>query len=101
MRMARKPSAIARELLRNFPKGGKRRRKRNNRKRKGDAGAEKSLERANNGGAPDGEETEADVEEGVEVDAEECVVDEAGASDRDDDDAGASDEDDDSAVVDA
>jgi ribonuclease E len=28
MRMARKPSAIARELLRNFPKGGKRRRKR-------------------------------------------------------------------------
>ncbi len=35
MRMARKPSAMARELLRNFPKGGKRRRKRNNRKRKG------------------------------------------------------------------
>ncbi|HEX7059817.1 MAG TPA: DEAD/DEAH box helicase family protein [Solirubrobacterales bacterium] len=31
MRMARKPSAIARELLRNFPKGGKRRRKRNKR----------------------------------------------------------------------
>ena len=30
MRMARKPSAIARELLRNFPKGGKRRRKRGN-----------------------------------------------------------------------
>jgi ribonuclease E len=29
MRMARKPSAVARELLRNFPKGGKRRRKRN------------------------------------------------------------------------
>jgi superfamily II DNA/RNA helicase len=28
MRMARKPSAIARELLRNFPKGAKRRRKR-------------------------------------------------------------------------
>ncbi|HXR31665.1 MAG TPA: DEAD/DEAH box helicase family protein, partial [Solirubrobacterales bacterium] len=47
MRMARKPSAIARELLRNFPKGGKRR-KRPNKKRgtrkdaetaKGDAGA--------------------------------------------------------------
>jgi ribonuclease E len=32
MRLARKPSAVARELLRNFPKGGKRRRKR---KRKG------------------------------------------------------------------
>jgi hypothetical protein len=27
MRMARKPSAVARELLRNFPKGGKRRRR--------------------------------------------------------------------------
>ena len=36
MRMARKPSAIARELLRNFPKGGKRRRKRS--KRKGEEG---------------------------------------------------------------
>jgi superfamily II DNA or RNA helicase len=36
MRMARKPSAIARELLRNFPKGGKRR-KRN--KRKGEQGS--------------------------------------------------------------
>ncbi len=41
MRMARKPSAVARELLRNFPKGGKRRRKKRN-KRKG-------------GGAPNGE----------------------------------------------
>ncbi len=29
MRLARKPSAVARELLRNFPKGGKRRRRRN------------------------------------------------------------------------
>ncbi len=35
MRMARKPSATARELLRNFPKGGKRRRKR----KKGKGGA--------------------------------------------------------------
>ena len=42
MRMARKPSAVARELLRNFPKGGKRRRKR---KRGG----------GENGGAPEGE----------------------------------------------
>jgi hypothetical protein len=31
MRMARKPSAVARELLRNFPKGGKRRRTRGKR----------------------------------------------------------------------
>ena len=34
MRMARKPSAVARELLRNFPKGGKKRRRR--RKKAGD-----------------------------------------------------------------
>jgi ribonuclease E len=37
MRMARKPSAVSRELLRNFPKGGKRRRKR---KGGGNGGAE-------------------------------------------------------------
>jgi ribonuclease E len=42
MRMARKPSAVARELLKNFPKGGKRRRK-----RKRSKGAE------GNGGAPE------------------------------------------------
>ena len=36
MRMARKPSAIARELLRNFPKGGKRRRKRGKKRPKRD-----------------------------------------------------------------
>jgi ribonuclease E len=45
MRMARKPSAVARELLRNFPKGGKRRRKKRN-KRKGGA--------QNGEGAPNG-----------------------------------------------
>ncbi|HEX5376081.1 MAG TPA: DEAD/DEAH box helicase family protein [Solirubrobacterales bacterium] len=39
MRMARKPSAIARELLRNFPKGGKRR-KRPNKKRAPKKGGE-------------------------------------------------------------
>jgi ribonuclease E len=40
MRMARKPSGVARELLRNFPRGGKRRRKK--RKRKGDAEGSKA-----------------------------------------------------------
>ena len=45
MRMARKPSAVARELLKNFPKGGKRRRKR---KRKD---AQKG--RGGNGAAPE------------------------------------------------
>jgi ribonuclease E len=33
MRLARKPSGVARELLRNFPKGGRRRRKRGNKRR--------------------------------------------------------------------
>ncbi|HEX4307643.1 MAG TPA: helicase-related protein, partial [Solirubrobacterales bacterium] len=52
MRMARKPSAVARELLRNFPKGGKRRRKR---KRGGNGNGEnengRGPEAARNGGA--------------------------------------------------
>ena len=41
MRMARKPSAVARELLRNFPKGGKRRRQR---RRKGSNGEDRRRE---------------------------------------------------------
>lgn len=44
MRMARKPSAVARELLKNFPKGGRRRRKR--KRKDGQNGG------ADNGGAP-------------------------------------------------
>ena len=48
MRMARKPSAVARELLKNFPKGGKRRRKR---KRNGAAQGENGA--SENGGAPE------------------------------------------------
>ncbi|HEU4463244.1 MAG TPA: DEAD/DEAH box helicase family protein [Solirubrobacterales bacterium] len=36
MRMARKPSAVARELLKNFPKGGKRRRKRKRKQQSAD-----------------------------------------------------------------
>ena len=43
MRMARKPSAVARELLRNFPKGGKRRRRRS--KRGGEANGDESPAR--------------------------------------------------------
>ena len=60
MRMARKPSAIARELLRNFPKGGKRRNKRN--KKRGKKGGQ-------NGGAPNGEAVAAEkVGETTEID---------------------------------
>jgi superfamily II DNA or RNA helicase len=52
MRMARKPSAIARELLRNFPKGGKRRNRRNKKRGKKDG---------ENGGASDREVTAAET----------------------------------------
>ncbi|MGZ5314791.1 MAG: DEAD/DEAH box helicase [Solirubrobacterales bacterium] len=79
MRAARKPSGVARELLRNFPKAGSRRRRR---KRKGqggdgaaggngrngakprtraDAAEEEKLESAN-GAEPDEDELEADEE---------------------------------------
>ncbi|MEZ5076401.1 MAG: DEAD/DEAH box helicase family protein [Solirubrobacterales bacterium] len=52
MRMARKPSAVARELLRNFPKGGKRRRKSKKRRRGGDGngGEQDAARQAENGG---------------------------------------------------
>jgi ribonuclease E len=68
MRMARKPSATARELLRNFPKGGKRRRKRKKGKdgdqpTAGENGAKPAKQRARrarkgtgeNGAEPDSE----------------------------------------------
>ncbi len=61
MRMARKPSAVARELLRNFPKGGKRRRKKRN-KRRGENGKGAT---AGNGGKKKGtaeQDSEAQVD---------------------------------------
>jgi len=48
MRMARKPSAVARELLKNFPKGGKRKRK-----RKRGAAAQNENGASENGGSPE------------------------------------------------
>jgi superfamily II DNA or RNA helicase len=57
MRMARKPSAVARELLRNFPKGGKRRRKRGKRGNDENGGAPE------NGGAEAAAEQERDGED--------------------------------------
>ncbi|MDQ3434192.1 MAG: DEAD/DEAH box helicase family protein [Actinomycetota bacterium] len=55
MRMARKPSALARELLRNFPKG---RRRRGGRRRKGRGG---SQEGGQNGGGPQAKGQEQDA----------------------------------------
>ena len=60
MRMARKPSAIARELLRNFPKGGKRRNKR---------GKKRTKRNGENGGAPNGEVAAGEKTEAAEVEA--------------------------------
>src|SRR5215212_9696953 len=70
-RMARKPSALARELLRNFPKG---RRRRAGRRRRGKGGGE-SGQQGGNGNAPeqatvDDDET-VDTAEGGDEPAEE------------------------------
>ena len=70
-RMARKPSALARELLRNFPKG-RRRRGGRRRKRGGGGGSEDGADAATNG-APDAAvvengSDEGGVEDGTEPD---------------------------------
>ncbi|MBS1843775.1 MAG: DEAD/DEAH box helicase family protein [Actinobacteria bacterium] len=64
MRMARKPSGVARELLRNFPKGGKRRRKRkrgkdgngNENGKASEEAVEVALIESENGGDPEATE---------------------------------------------
>jgi hypothetical protein len=58
MRMARKPSAVARELLRNFPKGGKKRRRKKNKKK--EAATNPEVENTNTGNAT---ETSAEAED--------------------------------------
>ena len=98
MRMARKPSAIARELLRNFPKGGKRRSKRG--KRKGEKGEgegkpkgqgkarakRKGRSRADKAKAEAAKENGAEVESGSEaqLDLAGAEADPASAGDDDD-----------------
>jgi ribonuclease E len=56
MRMARKPSAIARELLRNFPKQGKRRRRRKRGDQAAGAGNGEAKAAVENGEVENGEE---------------------------------------------
>jgi superfamily II DNA or RNA helicase len=72
MRMARKPSAVARELLKNFPKGGKRRRKRN--KKGGQNG------KSENGGPPEGARKPARKRRRRSKDSEAGQVDLAGTN---------------------
>jgi hypothetical protein len=77
MRMARKPSATARELLRNFPKGGKRRRKRKKTKNGSGNGAAKG--RKAGGKAPIGDAVAEDAAIEVEENGSDGEVDLAGA----------------------
>jgi ribonuclease E len=72
MRMARKPSATARELLRNFPKGGKRKRKRKKSKGRNGAAAEAAA-----GGKGSKQDAAAEVESSEN--GSEAEVDLAGA----------------------
>ncbi len=64
MRMARKPSAVARELLRNFPKGGKRRRNKRNKRGNGEG------ENGGNGGGSEAVQNGAELEldDGLDLD---------------------------------
>jgi ribonuclease E len=77
MRAARKPSAVARELLRNFPKSGGRRRRR---KRKGgsrDGGAPEKNGAAAEANGEQVDELEAASENGTALDADELEAAEA------------------------
>jgi hypothetical protein len=66
-RMARKPSALARELLRNFPKG---RRRRAGRRRRGKGGGEQAeVQAQQEGAATEEEEEERERGEQDEADA--------------------------------
>jgi ribonuclease E len=62
MRMARKPSAVARELLRNFPKGKKRKRPNKRRGQKRNAGAAKAAAGNGSGGTVAGPEEGSEAE---------------------------------------
>jgi hypothetical protein len=102
-RMARKPAALARELLRNFPKG---RRGKSRRKRKTPTGAPGTGARSERAGVAtatrNGDEqtanddiVEIDVEVEVDDDDDDDELDVAGTRDDDDDDDDGSDVDDD------
>jgi len=93
MRMARKPSAVARELLRNFPKGKRRRRRK---QREGEDGKPVEREKLE---AVEGEEKDAEAKatEGEEKEAEAEAKDaDAEDSEKDEDASDAEDEADDS-----
>ncbi len=94
MRMARKPSAVARELLKNFPKSGRRRRRRkrgNGNGERAEEGAGKRAARSSgNGAEPDDEELLAEAPE--EEDEENGAGDNGAELDDDQDEDEAADE---------
>jgi ribonuclease E len=61
-RMSRKPAALARELLRNFPKARGKSKRRRRRKQAGDTAAPEVVEAVEAVTLPEGEEPEADAE---------------------------------------
>src|SRR3954451_4520401 len=83
MRLARKPSALARELLRNFPKGRRGRRRRRRGGKEGSAGEAGGKDGAVNGDALDIDELE-ETEEFADSDAPELDTDVADDADADD-----------------
>jgi ribonuclease E len=91
MRTARKPSAVARELLRNFPKSGggkRRRRRRRGGDKKGKGGGENSNGQAKgrSGSADDADAQNEDVleDEGIERDEDEALPEEREDEESDD-----------------
>ncbi|MFL5892863.1 MAG: DEAD/DEAH box helicase, partial [Solirubrobacterales bacterium] len=62
MRMARKPSAVARELLRNFPRSGGKRRRRRGRRSGGDENGRRERQRSTNEENGDAEEMGAEAQ---------------------------------------
>ncbi len=83
MRMARKPSAVARELLRNFPKGGKKRRRRKKKNGGGENGNQKNGKAETTAGNDNGSDAKNEKTE-----AEDRYEGETGALDLDDGDDG-------------
>jgi len=93
MRMARKPSAVARELLRNFPKAGKRRRRRRKRGNGENGGGKGGEAKRAAAAAQSGEDGDADPaeDEALSAESEDDSAGDAESADDERDLAGAED----------
>ncbi|MEK6278667.1 MAG: helicase-related protein, partial [Actinomycetota bacterium] len=77
MRMARKPSAVARELLRNFPKSGRRRRRRKRGGGNGEGNGKAKADAVEVRGEAEDDGAGRDGDSGLDVEAAESPADEA------------------------